>query len=302
MRRPSWFRDGQVLVSSAPTCGINKDGLEQFTIDGATGERGDLIDDQLARDVSAARRGDDTPTLRYVDAENVKNGWRAVPTYFDSRYDAAFDQYLRDCHPSWDSASIGELIKLGWVTTRKGHGSPSLDQRVGRVPYIKVSDLRAGLVNINPTNLIPSQLAEQYWRGPSSGLRAFDLLSPERASKNIGDFCVLLPGQEQVVLTREVIVLRTTAKASIDQFFLLWALTLNVVRQQWNRVVFMQTNREDVGDRFREIRIPVPDSPEAAMHASAPFRQYYEGLARSRQELAAYLTLEDKHHFYLNPG
>ena len=35
-------------------------------------------------------------------------------------------------------------------------------------------------------------------------------------------------------------------------------MTLNVVRQQWNRVVFMQTNREDVGQRYLEIEVPVP--------------------------------------------
>jgi hypothetical protein len=34
-----------------------------------------------------------------------------------------------------------------------------------------------------------------YGATPPPGLKAFDLICPERASKNIGDFCVLLPGQ-----------------------------------------------------------------------------------------------------------
>lgn len=42
----------------------------------------------------------------------------------------------------------------GW-NVETGTGRPSKDQRTGSVPYIKVSDLRAGLVNINATNMVP---------------------------------------------------------------------------------------------------------------------------------------------------
>ena len=103
-----------------------------------------------------------------------------------------------------------------------GHGSPSQDQRVGDVAYIKVSDLRAGHVNINPTNMIPLSLAKKYWRGKSSGLQAFDLISPERASKNIGEYCVLMPGQERIVLAKEVICIRALQNTPFDQFYLMW--------------------------------------------------------------------------------
>jgi hypothetical protein len=91
------------------------------------------------------------------------------------------------------TATIGELLDKGLLTIRGGHGSPSQDQRIGEVPYIKVSDLRAGLLNINPTNRIPLSVARSFWQGDTSGLQPFDLVCPERTSKNIGDFCVLCP-------------------------------------------------------------------------------------------------------------
>jgi hypothetical protein len=81
-------------------------------------------------------------------------------------------------------------------------------------------------MNINPTNRVPRKIAERHWRGSDSGLQPFDLLSPERTSKNIGDFCVLLPGQERVLLTKEIIVIRRGPAAMFDAFYLLWALTL----------------------------------------------------------------------------
>jgi type I restriction enzyme M protein len=71
-------------------------------------------------------------------------------------------------------------------------------------------------VNINPTNLIPRALAEDFWGGPNPDLLAFDLISPERASKNIGEFCVLMPGQEKIVLTRETLTLRSNTRACVQ--------------------------------------------------------------------------------------
>lgn len=294
--RPSWFKDGKVVVSSAPKCGINKDGLDAVIIDGPSQVE---IEDELYADVVAIRAGKTRPTTRIVPLQDVIGPWRAVPAHFDPTPLRAFRKTRAEMWPKWSERTIGELIDLGWVIRRDGHGSPSKDQRQGVVPYIKVSDLRAGLVNINTTNMVPESVAHDMWGGSDSGLRAFDLLSPERASSNIGEFCVLMPGQEQVVLTREVIVLRVTNKAPFDAFYLLWALSLQIVRDQWKRVIFMQTNREDVGDRYREIVLPIPPDQKEARSVSKDFRDYFTGLSRLRTSFAEHLASEGLHHFTL---
>lgn len=155
-------------------------------------------------------------------------------------------------------------------------------------------------MNINPTNRVPHRIAERFWGGDSSGLRPFDLLSPERTSKNIGDFCLLMPGQERVLLTKEIIIMRPGEAANFDAFYLLWAMTLKAVRDQWKRVVFMQTNREDVGKRYLEISIPVPVNEEAGREASKTFRDYYTTLAAAREAFAEYLSTNKSHHFFVS--
>lgn len=286
-------------MSAAPKCGINKDGLDAVIIDGPKHLE---IEDELFADVRAILDGKSTPTTRVVALADVIGPWRAVPTHFDPTSITVFRKTLRERWPEWSEKSLGELIDIGWLERRDGHGSPSKDQRKGTVPYIKVSDLRAGLVNINATNMVTEEIAHDMWGGDDSGLRAFDLLSPERASSNIGEFCVLMPGQEQVVLTREVIVLRVTPEAPFDAFFLLWALSLRIVRDQWKRIIFMQTNREDVGHRYREILIPVPPDRGDATQVSEEFREYFTGLSRLRTEFAEHLAAEGLHHFPLTGG
>jgi type I restriction enzyme M protein len=107
-----------------------------------------------------------------------------------------------------------------------------------------------------------------------------------------------MPSQENILVTKAVIVMRPGPRAHFDSFYLLWAMSSAVVRAQWDRVIFMQTNREDVGKRYLEIEIPVPERGERAMEVSEPFRQYLMSIAEGRTELDAFLR-SGSHHFFL---
>ena len=250
IHKPHWFSDKTVMVSTAPTCGLSKGGRLLKRVDPETGrylqtkdaETGALVDavnDRLLEDMEVLNQLASKPytplpdTLSFVPVENIDIGC-AVPLYYDHRFVDHFRETIAEApiFAGFSYATLGELQEDGRVIIRGGHGSPSQEQRIGDVPYIKVSDLRAGHVNINPTNRVPRVVAERFWRGHDSGLKAFDLICPERTSKNIGDFCVLMPGQEQVLTTKEVIVLRAAEDAGFDQFYLLWAMTLKIVRDQ----------------------------------------------------------------------
>ena len=311
IHKPSWFSDDTIMVSTAPTCGLSKGGRTLPLVDKTTGERiqikdpdtGEMVDavnDQLLEDILALKDGRSTATLRLLKRTDVSLR-AAVPVYYDRRFDSHFASVMKTKRfSSFTSATLGELAKKGIIQIRGGHGSPSAEQRIGDVPYIKVSDLRAGLVNINPTNRVPLRIAQKYWRGDQSRLKAFDVVCPERTSKNIGDFCVLMPDQERVLLTKEIIVIRPGEKATFDSFYLIWALTLKIVRDQWKRVVFMQTNREDVGKRYLEISIPIPKTAAVASEASESFRKYYKAISSARSELSTYLDAESEHHFFVS--
>jgi type I restriction enzyme M protein len=108
-----------------------------------------------------------------------------------------------------------------------------------------------------------------------------------------------MPGQEEVVVTKEVLVLRPGLNSSLDSFYLLWALSLKAVRDQWKRVVFMQTNREDVGKRYLEIEIPWTDDAAIAMERSTAFRDYYQGMEQLRRNFVRTLEAEGEHHVFL---
>jgi len=300
MHKPSWFKSGQTLIVNARKCGINKDGHEQYIVNPETGIRSSSeIDDDLAECCDHIKAGDlSRKEVFYCPTSKIIESDIYVPKYFDYETLEGVGRLVAS-HDGLALKTLGQLRNDKSILMFGGHGSPSSDQRLGEIPYIKVSDLRAGHVNINPSNMIPVELAKKFWKSEHSGLCAYDLISPERASKNIGEFCVLMPGQEKAVLTKEVIVVRTNIEL-FDQFYLLWALTLNEVVSQWERIVFMQTNREDVGKRINEIKIPVPSSRKLADKLSLSFREYYLGLEKSRRTfVGAINSSEFNHHIHL---
>ena len=281
--RPSWFRDGYVWVSNAPTIGLNKDGLDLFVVN-ANGSRTDVIDNKAIEDVKALLSNSKTATSGYVPYEKISSSFIAVPTFSGDKSEAILKKKVAENLPDFTIKSLGELIDEGIITVRGGHGSPSADVRNGDIPYIKVVDLRAGRVNPNSTNMVNEKVAEKFWKGKESGIHAYEICTPSRASKNIGEPCMIMPGQERMVMTKEILILSVSPDAPIDSFFLFWALSLNNVQSQWKRVIFMQTNREDLGDRYRFIEIPYTTDKKRAEEISSGYRHYFWGLDELRRE------------------
>ena len=287
---PYWIIGDSTWVSNAPTIGINKDGQELYSIDSSTHRRTEKVNDAAAADVeSLVSDSGETETASFVPTKGVSESLIGVPKYCDRQPVLQFESWVVSNLENCVYQSLGELEGQKWLFSRVGHGSPSADFRTGDTPYIKVSDLRNRQVNINSTNMVPRAIAEKFWKGKSSGIRAWDVVTPSRASKNIGEPVMVLPGQENIVLTKEVLVFRATEEASFDNYYLAWALMLPAVQKQWGRVIFMQTNREDLGSRWREIEIPVPPTRERAAELSKAVKDYYCGIAGLQANLIASL-------------
>lgn len=280
-----------VIFLNPQTCGIYKNGRPRFKTDPATGKRTQEIDNELIDHVTSFLEGESPPGNTRASLAEVMKRQVLVPSYYDPRHIEPMHDFLK--HRNLKGTTIGDLLDAGIISMRGGHGSPPNDQRTGQVPYIKVSDIRALRININPTNLVTEVIAQKFWKGTSSGLAAWDLVTPNRASSNIGEFAVLLPGEEQVVLTKEMFVFRVKEEGPWDPFYLLWALSLRQVREQWRRVVLMQTNREDCGERYREVVLPTPKSPTWARKVSAPFRTYFETLAKAKTTFVAETSADE---------
>lgn len=218
-----------------------------------------------------------------VSQANARSRGVLVPRFWwREETNAALYAWTRQ-HPS-ELVTLGSLEERGILRTFTGHGSPpGHSRKTGDVPYVKVTDLKNWRVNENPTNFISRSIAARLRRrGPEP--QYGDLVTPSRASSNIGQFSLVLPWQTHVVFTKEVLILRVEkSDEGIDPFLMLALLSLKVVQDQYANLVLMQTNRDDLGDRWREVLIPMPRTREERESVARPVRDYFEGIVQARE-------------------
>jgi type I restriction enzyme M protein len=280
IRKEAPADDHRIICADGRTFGADKHGKRRYKFDGEV--RTQLIDDDL-RETTALLR---TPpsadtrlwfTIPQVDATKAsayvaQYHWRK-PT-MDALAAFALEN---DC----DLISVGELEDAGELTVMSGHGSPSSHYKGrGSVAYVKVSDIKNWRVNENPANALPTDIADRERRGRF--LEPFDLVTPTRACKNIGLFGVVLPWQTGVILTREINIWRLKQGARVDWALLLALCSLKVVFEQFQHLVLMQMNREDLSDRYRELLLPVPRDEKLRRAWSEPIREFFEAQVKAR--------------------
>ena len=153
MKLPSWAQPGKTWITYAPTIGINKDGKTLYRVT-KEGTRTREVDDTVLSDVTALLERSNSSTSCFVATpESLVNSYLGVPQYYDRISVKEFERYVQTHLQGFTARTLGDLEDAGIISIRNGHGSPSADLRNGDIPYVKVSDLRAGMVNFNPTNM-----------------------------------------------------------------------------------------------------------------------------------------------------
>jgi type I restriction enzyme M protein len=273
----------RVIGCFCETYGEDKHGRPRFKfVDGVQTDDSDDEMHEAARLMVKEPRAESKLFYRFDQAEAVTAGVLVASFWWRKPYQDALRKFAADY--DCDLVSVGDLMEAGELTVGPGHGSPSSHfHGKGTIPYVKVVDIKNWRINENPKYAIPEDVANEFRR--NRPLQPFDLLTPTRASKNIGLFSAVMPWQTHVILTREIAVWRVTNKASrIDRWLLLALVSLRVVHEQFRFLVLMQMNREDLGDRFKELMLPIPRKQSVRDKWSKPIAEYFQATNLAREK------------------
>jgi type I restriction enzyme M protein len=273
----------QIIGSLCETFGEDKIGRPRFKlVDGVPSDQRDDEMGEAAQLFSSPARPEESKLyFRFSQAEAIERGVLVASYWWRKPYAEAVEAFAKENR--CDLVPIGDMIDSGEIEVTAGHGSPqSHFKGRGAVPYVKVVDIKNWRMIENPKYFIPEAAAARLRR--SRPLHAYDLISPTRTTRNIGLFAVVMPWQTQAVLTREIAIWRVNPTAKrIDPWLLLALTSLKVVHDQFNYLVLMQMNREDLGERYREVLLPVPKEKALRDRWSQPIAAYFKALAAARE-------------------
>lgn len=175
---------------------------------------------------------------------------------------------------------IKELLKDKILVTSSGHGSPpSGFKGRGEIPYIRVKDIVNWEVYKNPTSAIPEHVYNSI-KGPNGiNLKEKDVVMIRRGSYRIGSCAMLSPFDKNVLLTKEIQVIRVNNennKYGIDAFYLLYLLSHELTQKQLYNKIMIDTTLPNIGDRWEELYLPISEDKEEIKKIKKKMKESFE--------------------------
>ncbi len=193
-----------------------------------------------------------------VDANKVIQTDILVPRYYWSSKVEKIEEKAKQ--ENIEMVSIKQLIDDGIIDFFDGNGSPASEFKgTGEYPYIRVKDIVNWQVYKDPTALIPlSEFNKLYKK--DKALKPKDILYVRRGSYRIGSVAMVSPYDINVILTREILVLRIIKeknKYNITPEYLLYALSHKYVQELAENKIFIDTTLPNIANRWKELKIPL---------------------------------------------
>jgi len=155
---------------------------------------------------------------------------------------------------------ISKLINEGIITYFDGHGSPPAEYKgMGDFPYIRVKDIVNWEIYKDPTAKIPEDIYKQK-KGLKKNLKEKDIVYVRRGSYRIGSVAMVSPYDIDVLLTREILVLRVLKNNNnynLTPYYLLYLLSHLLTSMQAFNKILIETTLPNIADRWKELRLPI---------------------------------------------
>lgn len=197
----------------------------------------------------------------WVDSNKVSESMVYVPRYYWQEKDKELQETAES--EGYSLTTIKDLIKDKIVTHFDGHGSPESENKgKGEVPYIRVKDIVNWEVYKDPTSKIPMDVYKSM-ASEKKKLHTGDILYVRRGSYRIGSVAMVSPNDIDVLLTREILVLRVLPNdKGITPYYLLYLLSHWITQEQSKNKILIETTLPNIADRWKELALPIHNSKE----------------------------------------
>jgi type I restriction enzyme M protein len=200
-----------------------------------------------------------------------------VPRYYWQNKILEIEKIAKD--KNLDLISIQDLIDKKIIHFFDGHGSPPAEYKgKGTIPYVRVKDIVNWEIYKDPTAKIPEEIYIEK-KGKNKDLNKEDVVYVRRGSYRIGSVAMVSPYDTNVLLTREILVLRIIEKNNrynLTPFYLLYLLSHRLVALQAFNKILIETTLPNIADRWKEIRLPISKDRKPRLEIAAKIESVIE--------------------------
>ena len=283
-------RTGPIFMSVAAKVGHNKNGkvLHKFSPNGdplLDDFGAPIIDDEVAIVSSTYRQFQaDSESQRSHLGFNLPREKVINDIYIPEYYDPELEIELEALETSgaFELVPLQELIDCGHLTIRRGKEIGSHLYGTGNVPFVRTSDIVNWEIKIDPIKCVSSEAYEKFAR--SMDVKAEDILLVSDGTFLIGRVAMITEGNERMLFQSHLKKIRVEKGCPFDSHYLLYALSHPLVQKQIRSKTFVQATISTLGERLKEVRIPIAKDLDFRNQISRKVKNIIEAKERVRRE------------------
>ena len=179
-----------------------------------------------------------------------------IPKY----YDPDLKSQLMALESTHDLLEIGELIDNGILSAQTGHEIGKMAYGTGNIPFVRTSDITNWEIKTIPKQGVSEEIYQQY--ADKEDVQSGDILLVRDGTYLVGTSCMITDSDTKMLYCGGLIKIRINDKTKIDEFLLLGLLNSYIVKRQIRTKQFTRDVIDTLGQRFKEVVIPIPKSVE----------------------------------------
>ncbi len=175
-----------------------------------------------------------------------------IPKY----YDPDLKEELFALKESHDLLSIGDLVDAGNLSVQTGHEIGKMAYGTGNIPFVRTSDITNWEVKTIPKQGVSEEVYQLY--AEKEDVKAGDILLVRDGTYLIGTNCIITEMDTPMVFQSHILKFRVNNQSILNPYLLFLAFNNDLVQRQIRNIQFTADIIDTIGNRFREIVLPIP--------------------------------------------
>jgi type I restriction enzyme M protein len=208
------------------------------------------------------------------------------PHYYDRETENELSALTND----YEVISFDDLLMDGTLEISTGDELGKLSYGTGDIPFIRTSDLSNWEVKIDNKHNVDDATYQKF--RTKQDVKPLDIFMVRDGTYLIGTCAIVMPGEEKILYQSHIYKIRVHSnKHGVTPFLLLAILSSPLVQKQIRAKRFTQDIIDSLGDRIRELLLPIPydrgvrDEISSLVEQSIDMRLKARQLARQAREV-----------------
>jgi hypothetical protein len=189
-----------------------------------------------------------------ISLNEIRNGIY-LPRYYNPEISARLEQLVT----THDLVLLGDLIKKKQVEVSTGDEIGKMAYGTGAIPFVRTSDVSNWELKTDAKQGVSEDIYRDF--AASQDVRSGDVLFVRDGTYLIGQSALVTESDLPLLYQSHLLKFRVGSSSPVSTWMLMACLAAPIVKRQIRAKQFTADIIDTIGDRFRELVLPIPKDP-----------------------------------------